>query len=106
MTFVYIESLQLGLNTESSFRFEKELVEMTKLLGRQLPELRGGLVDGASRDLSWLVECTIRPPLTTPTAPTYTFRLIDHPAIPVRMSSGFDWGAMYGAWFIQYSIQR
>lgn len=77
MTFVYIESLQLGLNTESSFRFEKELVEMTKLLGRQLPELRGGLVDGASRDLSWLVECTIRPPLTTPTAPTYTFRLID-----------------------------
>ena len=75
MAFVFTEALQLGLLAVTPFLFERELVEMTHILDRPLPELQGGLVDGASRELSWVVECTIRPPLTAPTAGTYTFHV-------------------------------
>ena len=77
MAVVFTEARQLGLADEVSFRFQRELVEMTRTLGRPLPELRGGLMDGVPGDPSWLVECTIRPPLTTPTAPVYVYCVIE-----------------------------
>ena len=75
MAFVFTEAVQLGLPEEVPFLFERELVEMTNILERPRPELRGGLVDGARSELSWVVVCTIRPPLMVPTASTYSFHM-------------------------------
>ena len=75
MAFVFTQAVQLGLPEEVPFLFERELVEMTNILERPRPELRGGLVDGTCSELSWVVVCTIRPPLTVPTASIYCFHV-------------------------------
>ena len=75
MAFVFTQAVQLGLPEEVPFLFEREFVEMTNILERPRPELRGGFVDSASSEQSWVVVCTIRPPLTVPTASTYSFHV-------------------------------
>ena len=68
MDVVFTEACQLGLARDVSFLFKQRLVEMTNNLGCPRPEFRGGQIEDALGELSWLVECSIRPPLTTPSA--------------------------------------
>ena len=77
MDVVFTEAVQLGLERGESFIFEERLVAMTDILERPLPELRGGLIFGAPAEGDWFVECSIRPPLTTPSAETFVFCTID-----------------------------
>ena len=77
MEVVFTEAVQLGLDRGVSFLFEERLVEMTDILERPLPELRGGLIFGAPVEGDWFVECTIRPPLTTPSAPVFVLCTIE-----------------------------
>ena len=77
MDVIFTEAVQLGLDRGESFLFEERLVGMTCLLGRPLPELRGGLIFGVLVEGDWFVECTIRPPLVTPTAELFVFCTIE-----------------------------
>ena len=56
MDVVFTEACQLGLARDVSFLFEERLVEMTNILERPLPELRGGLIFGALVEGDWFVE--------------------------------------------------
>ena len=67
----------MGLDRGSSFLFETTLVEMTSILERPVAEVRGGLILGDPVEGSWLVECTIHPPLTAPTDAPFVFRCIE-----------------------------
>ena len=78
MDVVFTEACQLGLARGVSFLFEERLVDMNDILERPLPELRGGLIFGAPVEGYWFMECTIRPPLTTPSAPSFVFCTIEH----------------------------
>ena len=77
MEVTFTEVVQLGLDHGSSFLFETTKVEMTATLERLVPDLRGGLILGAPVEGSWLVVCTIRPPLTALTAAPFVFRCIE-----------------------------
>ena len=77
MDVVFTEACQLGQDRDVSFLFEPRLVEMTNILGRPLPELRGGLMFGAPVEGDWFVECIIRPPLTIPSAPYFVFCTVE-----------------------------
>ena len=77
MEVTFTEAVQLGLDCGSFFLFETTLVEMTAILERPVPEIRGGLILGAPVEGSWLVECTNRPPRTAPTAAPFVFWCIE-----------------------------
>ena len=77
MDVVFTEAIQLGLARGESFIFEERLAAMASLLGRPLPELRGGMIFGAPLEGDWYAECTIRAPLATPTVEAYVFRAVD-----------------------------
>ena len=77
MDVIFTEAVQLGLDRGESFLFEERLVGMMDLLARPLPELRGGLIFGVPVEGDWFVECTIRPPLMTPTAEVFVFYTIE-----------------------------
>ena len=47
------------------------------ILGRPLPELRGGQVYGAPLEGDWYAECVIRAPLATPSSEVFVFRTVD-----------------------------
>ena len=47
MEVTFTEAVQLGLDRGLSFLFETTLVEMTAILERPVPEIRGGLILGA-----------------------------------------------------------
>lgn len=66
MAVVFTKSRQLGTE-EPRLVFETDLIELARMVGRLLPEIKGGkvhqLVEG---DRSWLVVCTLRGSLVGP----------------------------------------
>ena len=77
MDVVITEGIQLGRERGDSFVFEERLVAMANILGRPLPELRGGMIFGAPLEGDWYAECTIRAPLAIPTVQAFVFRDVD-----------------------------
>ena len=79
MNVTFTKGIQLGVPRAGglSFRFEKTLVEMTRMLGRPLPEIRGGIITGTALDGEWLAEVTIRAPLAHPDAEVHIFQIAD-----------------------------
>ena len=50
---------------------------MTRMLGRPLPDLRGGLITGSQLDGEWFAEVTLRAPLAYPDAEEHIFQMIE-----------------------------
>ena len=73
MAVVFTESFQLGTHAPCYRRFEECLIKMAHHIGRPTPELRGAQVHDGAHELSWLVVCTIFPPLLTPSDPEITY---------------------------------
>jgi hypothetical protein len=57
---MFTESLQLGYN-QPPYLFETALVEVSRAVGRLLPEVKGGQLESTKDgEMSWLVVCTLR----------------------------------------------
>lgn len=79
MDIVISEGVQLGAPRPDgvTYLFEKTLVAITRMLGRPLPELRGGMITGSALDGQWFAEVCIRAPMAYPDAEEYTFQTVD-----------------------------
>ena len=77
MAVVFIEYLQLGTQVPP-FVFEMDLTEMTRRLGRPLPEVKGGRIHPQlDREQAWLVVCTLRGPVVPPLMDELTVEVVE-----------------------------
>ena len=77
MAVIYTESFQLGTHARCYRRFEETLLKMARHHCRPAPELRGAQVHDGAHELSWLVVCTIRPPLLSQSDPEITYEVME-----------------------------
>ena len=77
MAVVFTESFQLGTHAPFYCRFEETLLKMARQLGCPAPELRGAQVHDGAHELSWLVVCTILPPLLSQSDPEITYEVME-----------------------------
>jgi len=76
MALHFTEFLQL--EKDGKLMFEKDLFELSKMLGRPAPEFRGAQVDTLGNgNLSWLVESSVRGNIKSPGSRTLMFTTMD-----------------------------
>ena len=76
MAIHFTEFVQL--EKDGKLMFEKDLFELTKLLGRPTPEFKGAQVDApGSGNLSWLIEGSVRGNIKSPGSRALSFTLMD-----------------------------
>ena len=77
MAVVFTGHLQLGTQVPP-YVFETDLVEMTRRLGRPLPEVKGGRIHlQLDREHAWLVVCTLRGPVVPPLIDELTIEVVE-----------------------------
>ena len=66
------------LEKDSKLTFERDLFELSKLLGRPAPEFKGAQVDALGNgNLCWLVESSVRGNIKSPGSRTLVFTTMD-----------------------------